>query len=78
MGLFGAAHGWGEGEGGWQKNSSFPKICHTYSTVVKLDTVMPSKIQKKYESHDTPLEFCYYQYFFTRNQHILPYKEIQI
>ena len=36
------------------------KICHTYPTMMKLGTVIPypKKIQKKYESHDTPLEFC--------------------
>ena len=55
MGFFGAAHGWGGG-----KNASLPKICHTYPTVMKLGTVLPypKKIQKIYESRDTPLEFC--------------------
>ena len=32
MGISGAAHGWGEG---------LPKICHTYSTMNKLGTVIP-------------------------------------
>ena len=32
MGIPGAAHGWGEG---------LPKICHTYSTMNKLGTVIP-------------------------------------
>ena len=43
MGFFGAA----------------PKICHTYRTMMKLGTVIsyPKKIQKIYESRDTPLEF---------------------
>ena len=56
MGFFGAAHGWGEGG----KNAPLPKICHTYPTVMKLGTVIPypKKIQKIYESRDTPLEFC--------------------
>ena len=38
----------------------FPKICHTYPAMMKLGTVIPypKKIQKKYESRDTPLEFC--------------------
>ena len=31
MGFFGAAHGWGE-----TKRPPFPKICHTYPTVMKL------------------------------------------
>ena len=55
MGLFGAAHGWGEG-----KKAPFPKTCHTYPAMIKLGTVIPylKKIQKIYESRDTPLEFC--------------------
>ena len=34
-----------------------PKICHTYPTMMKLGTVIPylKKIQKIYESRDTPL-----------------------
>ena len=37
-----------------------PTICYTYPTMMKLDTVIPypKKIQKIYESRDTPLEFC--------------------
>ena len=55
MGLFGAAHGWGEG-----KKAPLPKTCHTYLAMIKLGTVIPylKKIQKIYESLDTPLEFC--------------------
>ena len=34
--------------------------------------------QKIYESHDTLLEFCWHQHFFTRNQQILLYQEIEI
>ena len=36
------------------------EICHTYPTMTKLGTVEPylKKIQKIYESSDTPLEFC--------------------
>ena len=51
MGIFGAAHGWGV-----CKKVPFPKICHTYPTMLKLDTVIPylKKIQKLYESGDTP------------------------
>ena len=53
MGIFGVAHGWGGGV-------PLPKICHTYPTVMKLGTVIPylKKIQKIYESRDTPSEFC--------------------
>ena len=37
-----------------------PKICYTYSTMMRLGIVIPypKKIQKIYESRDTPLEFC--------------------
>ena len=54
MGFFGAAHGWGA------KRPALYKICHTYPTMMKLGTVIPypKKIQKIYESCDTPLEFC--------------------
>ena len=47
------------GLGGIQKGL-LPKICHTYPTMIKLGTVIPypKKIQKIYESRDTPLEFC--------------------
>ena len=36
------------------------QICHTYLTMIKFDTVTPclKKIQKIYESRDTPPEFC--------------------
>ena len=75
MGFFGAAHGWGG-----PKRPPLPKICHTYPTTIKLGTVIPylKKIQKIYESCDTPLEFCWHQHFFTENQQILLCQEIQI
>ena len=67
-------------EGGIVKKSPFPKICHTYPTMMKLGTVIPylKKFQKLYESRDTPLEFCWHQHFFTGNQQILLHQEIQI
>ena len=34
MGFFGAVHGWGP------KKTPLPKICHTYPTMMKLDTVI--------------------------------------
>ena len=60
MGIFGTAHGWGVG-----KESSLPKICHTYPTMMKLGTVIPylKKIQKIYESRDTPPDFGWHQHF---------------
>ena len=75
MGFSGAAHG--SGGGGWGKKAPLPKICHTYPTMMKLDLVIPypKKIQKIYESRDTPLEFCWHQHFFTENQQILLYKK---
>ena len=62
MGFFGAAHYWGGGK------------------MMKLGTVTPypNKIQKIYESRDTPLFFCLHQHFFTGNQQILIYQEKQI
>ena len=76
MGLFGAAHGW-EGGGGGRR--LLPKICHTYPTMMKLGTLILylKKIQKIYKSHDTSLEFGCHQHFFTGNQQILLYQEIQ-
>ena len=55
MGIFGAAHGWGEG-----KKAHLPKICQTYPIMMKLGTVIPylKKIQKLYESRGTPPELC--------------------
>ena len=57
-----------------------PKICHTYPTMMKLDTVIPylRKIQKIYKSRNTSLKFCWHQHFFTGNQQILLFQEIQI
>ena len=74
MGIFGAAHGWGA------KRPSLPKICHRYPTMMKIGTVIPclKKIRKIYESRDTHSEFCWHQHFFTGNQQILLYQEIQI
>ena len=76
MGFFGAVHGYGGGPF-WPPVS---KICHTYPTIMKLDTVIPylRKIQKMYKSRDTSLEFCWHQHFFTRNQQILLHQEIQV
>ena len=50
---------------------------HTCPTMIKLGTVIPYP-QKIYESCDTPLEFCTHQHFFTGNQGILPYQEMQM
>ena len=67
MGFFGAAHGRSVRGG-------------LYPTMMKLGTVIPylRKTQEIYKSHDTSLEFCRYQHFFTRNQKILLHQEIQV
>ena len=78
MGIFGAAHGLRGG--GASKRPPLPKICHRYPTMTKLGTIIPylKKIQKLYESRDTPSEYCLHQHFLTGNQQILLYQEIQI
>ena len=45
---------------GGGKRPPLPKICRTYPAMMKLGTAIPypKKIQKIYESRDTPLEFC--------------------
>ena len=55
MDLFGAAHGWER-----EQKDPLPEICHTYPTMMKLNTVIPylKKMQKLYESRDAPIEFC--------------------
>ena len=78
MGVFRAAHGWGEGGKGGRPPPFLKYV--TYPTMMKLGTVIPylKKIQKIYESHDTPPELYWLQHFFTGNQQILIYQEIQI
>ena len=63
MGIFGTAHGMGGGAKG-----PLPKICRPYPTMIKIGAVIPylKKIQKIYESCDTPSEFCWHQHFFLR------------
>ena len=47
---------------------------------MKLGKFIPylKEIQKMYESRDTRPEFCWHQHFFTGNQQILLYQEIQM
>ena len=70
-GPFEAAHGW---EGAKSKRPPHSKICHTYPTMMK--PFYLNKIQTIYKSRDTPLEFLH-QLFFSRNQELLLYQEIQ-
>ena len=74
MGLLGAAHGCAGKTAHHHKNLSLL----SYSD--DLDTVTPylMKIQKLYESRDAPPEFFWHKHFFTGNQQILLYQEIQI
>ena len=46
--------------GGGGKKGPLPKICYTYSAMIKLGTVISyiKKIKKTYESLDTPSEIC--------------------
>ena len=64
--LSGAADGLG------CKNAPLPKTCHTHPTMMKLSTIIPylTKIQNIYKSRDTPIKFCWHQYFFTKNQQL--------
>ena len=57
-----------------------PKTCHTYPAMMKLGTAIPylNKIQKIFKSRYTLLELYWHQRFFTGNQLILGYQEIQI
>ena len=70
----GLLRGWGT------KMVPLPKICLKYHTVMTLSKVIPylKKIQKIYKSCDVPLEFCWHRHFFTQNQQILVFREIQI
>ena len=55
MGFFRIAHGWRD-----QKCPPVRKICNTYPTMMKLDTVITylKKTQKVYESCDTALSYA--------------------
>ena len=65
--------------GVWQKGFPSP-ICYTYPTIMELDTVILylKNIQKIYESYDAPDKFCRHKHFFTENQQIFLFQEIQI
>ena len=65
-----------DGEGGeGKKLPPRPKICDTYSTIMKLGTVIPREDIWIYESRDTPLCFADISTYFTGNQQILQYKK---
>ena len=60
------------------KRPRFPKICHTYPTIMKLCTVIPylKKIQKFMNTSQTP-SVLLTSAFFHRNSANLLYQEIQ-
>ena len=74
-GVFRAAHGWSGG-----KKTRLPKICHTYPITMKLGTVIRylKKIQRLLNHMTHPLSSADISAFFTGNQPILLYQEIQI
>ena len=58
---------WGCSTMGRQKAPThLPKICPTYPTIMKIDTVTPylKKIQKIYESRKSSLDSCWHKHFF--------------
>ena len=61
------------------KRSPLPKICHRYPTMMKLGTVIPylTKIQKIYESRDTPLSSVDISVFHRKSANFV-IQEIQI
>ena len=54
---------------GGEKKTPFPKICHSYSTIMKLGTVIPylKKIQKNINHVTHPLRPADISIFFTEN-----------
>ena len=58
----------------WGGGISCNDVMMTLGTVVPY----PKKIQKIYKSYDTPLAFSWHEHFFTENQQILLYQEMQI
>ena len=57
IGLFGASHRWGV-----RQKGPLPKICHTYLTKMKPDTVIPyiKEIQNTCNSRDTSLDLAFF------------------
>ena len=39
------------------KKVPFPKICHTYRTMIKFGTIIPNEFYLNYESRDTLVDF---------------------
>ena len=64
MGFFRAAHEIGDGQKGP------PKTCHTFPTMLNSAWILNSEFRI--------IDFCLHEDFFTRNQQLLLYQEIQI
>ena len=74
MGLFGVAHGWGA-----KRPPSLKSVTHVLQWWNLAQLYLTLRESKKiYEPRDKPLHFCWHQHFFTENQQILLYQEIQI
>ena len=78
MGIFVAAHGCGGGRTGGKK-APFPKIFHTYHTIMKLGAAIHylMQIQKMYEWSDPPLDVSWHQPFFTGNEKMSKFCDIK-
>ena len=65
---------------GSKKAPPHPKICDifSYNNETWDDYTLLNEFQKMYKSRDRLLEFCWHQHFFTGNQQLLSYQEIQI
>ena len=72
--FFEVAHGLG----GPKKPPSLKYVLHILQWWHLAQLYHTQRRSKKYISRDTPLEFYWHQHFFTKNQQILLYQEIQI
>ena len=64
---------------GWQKGPfSLKPVPHILQWLNLAKFTLSKEDPKIFETRDTPTEFCRHQHFFTRNQQILLYQEIQI
>ena len=77
MAIFGVAHGWGEG---WAKRPlSLKNVTHIVKWWNLAQLYLTWRRSKNiYESRETPPEFYWHRHFFTGNQQILLYQEIQV
>ena len=75
MGLLGAAHAFLPPP----PSPSVQNLLHmSYNDESWHSYTLPKDDPKTYKSRDTPLNFCWHQYFFTGNQQLLLYHEKQV